>query len=310
MNGLAVANRVPRACEQVAAVVVTHNPEAAALNLVLSALLPQVGAIALVDNGSEDVAILDTLSGSGSRVHCIRLDTNLGIAAAQNLGINWAFKQGAKYLLLSDQDSEPATDMVARLLEAATELADNGVSVALTAPNYRDERQSTHTPFMHLAAGRIHWFGCASAADRPEITTAIASGSLIPLSTLTVVGPMRESLFIDLVDIEWCFRARAMGYQAFGVCGATLRHRLGDQPKRLFGRELSTHSPARNYYFYRNAIWLFRQAYVPIAWKRVIARQMLKRFVVFSVLVAPRFAYARMMLLGLWHGLRNRLGPF
>ena len=42
---------------------------------------------------------------------------NLGVAAAQNQGIEWAKQQGATHVLLLDQDSLPHPDMVARLSE-------------------------------------------------------------------------------------------------------------------------------------------------------------------------------------------------
>lgn len=290
---------------KVIAVVVTFEPDIPALQRVLTALSAQVAAVVVVDNGS--AGGLDT-AGLGAD-HWLLLDRNLGIAAAQNRGIDWARSRGAEFVLLSDQDSEPAPDMVARLVSAAHELAAAGAPLALVAPAYLDARQAVNIPFMHLTQGRPRWFDCDDGADRPEITTAIASGALIPMTALDAVGLMREALFIDLVDVEWCFRARAQGLRAFGVCSARLGHRLGERPARVLGRTLATHSPLRNYYFYRNALWLFRQDYVPAAWKRVIAGQMLKRYLVFSLLVRPQLAYFRMMTLGIWHGLRGRGGP-
>ena len=290
------------------AVVVTYFPDLAQLRRSLRAIVGQVKAVVVVDNGSTDDACGSLVSGVGGYVHCIQLDENLGIAAAQNRGVLWARSQGADYILLFDQDSEPAADMVRRLAVTALELAAKSVPVALLAPNYTDGRQSQHIPFMHIVAGRPRWFGCDGPDLLPEITTAIASGSLIPIETLDRVGLMRESMFIDLVDIEWCFRARAAGYRAFGVCDARLSHSLGESPKRVFGRALATHSPTRNYYFYRNAIWLFRQNYVPAVWKRIVAGQMLKRYLIFPLGVRPRWEYLKMMTLGIWHGLTGRSG--
>ncbi|MFN2199748.1 MAG: glycosyltransferase family 2 protein [Caldilineaceae bacterium] len=299
----------PARSPRVVAIVVTFEPDPADLNTVLAALRPQVAAMVVVDNGSRDVAGLTLPTAARQPIHWVRLGENLGIAAAQNRGIEWARVHGADYVLLSDQDSEPAPDMVRQLLSAARELARQGVPLGLVAPDFVDDRQAVRIPFMHIADGRPRWFGCAGADGTAEITTAIASGSLIPLATLDAVGPMRESMFIDLVDIEWCFRANSLGFRAFGVCAAKLRHNLGEQPARLLGRTLSRHSPLRNYYFYRNAVWLLRQGYVASAWKRTIARQMLKRYVVFSLFVHPRMGYLRMMSLGLLHGLRGRSGP-
>jgi rhamnosyltransferase len=306
MGGTAAA--LSAGAARVVAVVVTFEPEPSALAAVLAAFVPQVAALVIVDNGSRNAASLSLPAASADAVHCVRLGQNLGIAAAQNLGIQWARERGADYVLLSDQDSEPAADMVAQLVAAARGLVAEGARVALVAPDYSDERQAVHIPYMHIVDGRPAWFGCDEAGGTPEITTAIASGALIPIATLDAVGGMRESLFIDLVDIEWCFRARAQGFRAFGVCAAKLRHSLGEQPTPVLGRRLATHSPGRNYYFYRNAVWLFRQAYVPTVWKRVVARQMLKRYLVFGVFVPPRLRYLKMMTLGLWHGLRGRSG--
>lgn len=290
------------------AVIVTYFPDSKLLHRTLDAIAPQVDGLVVVDNGSGEDAYAHVDATVHCRMHCIRLDENLGIAAAQNRGITWARSQGADYILLFDQDSEPAADMVQHLSAVALKLAAESVPVALVVPNYTDDRQSQDIPFMHIVNGRPQWFGCKTPDGVAEITTAIASGSLIPISTINRVGPMRESMFIDLVDIEWCFRARAAGYRAFGVCNARLRHSLGEPPKRILGRTLATHSPKRNYYFYRNAIWLFRQGYVPAVWKRVVAGQMLKRYLIFPLGVRPRWQYLKMMTLGVWHGLIGRSG--
>jgi rhamnosyltransferase len=149
---------------------------------------------------------------------------------------------------------------------------------------------------------------CADAAARLPIDAAIASGSLLSVEALRLVGGMCEDLFIDLVDIEWCLRARSLGYQSFGVCGALLRHTLGESPRSVGGRKVVHHSPLRSYYFFRNAVWLMRQHHAPFAWKLAAVRQLGLRCLFYTVAVAPRLEYLRMMTLGLWHGIRGRLG--
>ncbi|TVQ85325.1 MAG: glycosyltransferase family 2 protein [Chromatiaceae bacterium] len=307
-GSISAASTCPGGIERVIAVVVTFEPQPQAINTVLATLAPQVAALVIVDNGSCNDAAIELPAALENAIYWIRLGENRGIAAAQNRGIQWAREQHADYVLLCDQDSEPAPDMVTQLITAARCLVANGVRLALVAPSYVDARQTAQIPFMHLVDGRPRWFGCTGNRGTPEITTAIASGALIPLATIDAVGGMLESLFIDLVDIEWCFRARAHGFRAYGVCAAKLSHSLGEQPKRVLGRMLATHSPLRNYYFYRNAIWLFRQGYVPAAWKLAIALQMLKRYLVFPAFVPPRRRYLEMMTRGLWHGLRGRGG--
>ena len=40
----------------------------------------------------------------------------------------------------------------------------------------------------------------------------ITSGSFIPLEVINDVGLMLDKLFIDFIDIEWCFRAKRKKY--------------------------------------------------------------------------------------------------
>lgn len=295
----------------VAAVLVTYRPDPAALLRVVRAIFGQVDALIVVDNGSPEALRSEIVPRlEAAAVRWMPLAENQGIARAQNLGIAHARALGASHVVLLDQDSEPAPDMVARLVAVAADMARDRVPTALVAPTYLDERQTKQIPFTRFRDGQAQWFGCAEAEQVVEIDTAIASGSLIPMEALDAVGGMREEMFIDLVDIEWCLRARARGFRAFGVCGAMLRHSLGESPTRVLGRSLPTHSPLRNYYFYRNAVWLFRQGYVPLAWKRAVAGQLLKRYILFPLAVPPRLAYLRMMTLGVAHGLRGRGGTF
>src|SRR5450830_1343914 len=101
----------------VVAVVVTFAPDLDATSRLLQALAAQVAHVIVVDNGSpaETVtALREALSTTTGEL--ISLAENVGIAAAQNVGITRARAGGATHILLSDQDSLPAGDMVAQLL--------------------------------------------------------------------------------------------------------------------------------------------------------------------------------------------------
>ena len=101
----------------VVAVVVTYRPDVAATTVLLRALAPQVDRVVLVDNGSPPEAV-DALRAEVGAAggELLALGENRGIAAAQNAGLERALALGATAVLLSDQDSVPAPDMVARLL--------------------------------------------------------------------------------------------------------------------------------------------------------------------------------------------------
>ena len=286
------------------AVVVTYQPELHQLKCQLSALLAQVHAVVVVDNASRSDLLVwmerDALTGYA----LIRLDRNYGIARAQNIGINWARNNGATHVLLMDQDSMPAPDMVAELLSAVQ----GRRNLAAVGPRYLDARQENPPPFIRIRGLRLERMACEPGRPVVAVDYLISSGCLIPMSALDRVGLMREELYIDYVDIEWGLRARSHGLQSYGVCTATMAHSLGETPRRFMGRSIPVHTPLRHYYHVRNAILLYRESWVPLNWKLVDGWRMVLKFGFYSMMTPPRLQHLRMMVLGCWHGLCGRNG--
>ncbi|MHC1550924.1 glycosyltransferase family 2 protein [Phyllobacterium sp. K27] len=293
--------------QSVTGIIVTYNPDLDGLKSLLEAVIPQVGKLIIVDNGSKQ-DLNNWIASRYSTVDFEELDKNFGIAKAQNVGIAKAETHGAEYVLLLDQDSMPAEDMVSMLLSAAKAQMAKGIRLACVGPRYEDPRQKNPPPFIKVTGLRLERQICTEADSIVEVDYLIASGCLIPLSTLDDVGGMREELFIDYVDIEWGLRARQMGYQSYGVCSARMKHDLGDNPKLFLGRYIPVHSPLRHYYHFRNAVWLYRQQWLHLNWKMVDMARLVRKFVFYSLITAPRAEHAKMMTLGIWHGLTGKMG--
>lgn len=301
----------PRTCMQsssyppkITGVIVSYNPDMDALRHLAKAIAPQVDQLLVVDNGSRvDVGLGDTLPGE-----VIRLNDNYGIARAQNIGIERARANGSDYVLLLDQDSVPAGDMVATLLSAISVKEMEGLKVACVGPRYTDSRKLDAAPFVRLEGLRLKRQTCMNPAAIIDVDFLIASGSLIPLSAIDEVGDMVEEMFIDYVDIEWGLRAQSKGYRSYGVCGALMEHALGDESIAFGKRHVPVHSPLRHYYHVRNAIWLCRQRWLTKRWKIVLLWRVACQFAFFSTMTVPRLQHARMMSVGLLHGIMNRMG--
>jgi rhamnosyltransferase len=294
---------------QTTAVVVTYNPDGKQLSALLKALASQAVAIVVVDNGSkaEDVLWLKKEEAAG-RLHLRLLGENLGVAAALNRGIEVARDLRSDYVALFDHDSLPAPDMIFSLVKAAEAKAAEGWKVGSLGPRYVDPRQDNPPPFIRIRGLRLERRTCASPDDVVEVDYLISSGCLIPMSTLREVGPMREDLFIDYIDIEWGLRAKAKGFQSFGVCGAEMFHSLGEEPISFLGKKFPNHSPLRHYYHFRNAIHLYREPWAPLNWKAVDAWKLLQKFGFYSLFGKPRCDHFSMMSRGLLHGLVGKSG--
>lgn len=293
--------------QRVGCVIVTYRPHHEPLLRQVAAIHMQVGTIVLVDNG--DGLSLPTFPEEyGLEVIC--LGANDGIARAQNVGIQRLFDRGATHILLLDQDSLPAADMVACLLEGLTQLQQSGIAVAAVGPQYSDPRQGAHSPFVYREGLALKE---RSPHDPPSSAVSadflIASGCLIPTAVLGAVGAMDESLFIDYVDIEWGLRAQHLGYSSYGIPVAQMEHSLGDDWIVHRGRRFPVHSPLRHYYYTRNSLLLARRPWIGWPWRFILLRRMAKQFVFFSVFVpGKRLENAWMMTRGVLHGVLGRSG--
>ena len=230
----------------VCAVIVTYNCSAAlARNVEL--LRPQVGRLLIVDNGSgrESLALLEEIHRYCA-CEIIYNGANLGIAAALNLGVDYAARNGYEWLTTFDQDSEMPEDFVKCLLQTFEEATPNEM-VGMVLPRYVDTSTGVEVPQMNLRAGTL--------------IIGITSGSLTRLDVFRSCGRFEEKLFIDGVDTEFCLRINWMGWRIIESDRAILRHALGHTTSRNLpmGRKLltSNHSAARRYYMARNRMYLW-----------------------------------------------------
>jgi len=274
-------------------------------------LMPQVKDILIVDNGSS-LKTLNLIKDilADRPIELMALGKNIGIAAAQNRGIARARELESKYVILFDHDSKPHHNMVSELMDALQEKERLGIQVASVGPNFYAKNHRNLKPFRVCRGFMIHRYGCAESTGVVPVSYLISSGSLMSISTLNNVGGMREDLFIDYVDIEWGLRAFKQGYLSFGVCGALMEHDLGNTPLDFLGVSIPNHSPLRHYYIFRNAVWLYRQKYLPLQWRIGDACRLLLKFVFYSLYGKPRLVNIKMMSKGIWHGLTGQLGQF
>lgn len=293
------------------AVLVLYRPDLALLGESLAAIAPQVGRVVLLDNGGGDAAFDAWLANATAAGHdVLRSERNLGLAEGFNRGIARARAAGFAHVLLLDQDSVAALDMVARLFDALHAESGDGAPVAAVGAQYVDARSGLVAPFVRIGFplnDKIE----GGPGQRVDCDFLISSGSLLPMAVLDRVGAMDASLFIDNVDLDWSFRATAAGHRLVGACDARMRHSIGDalRPSRLLRHGVKVHSPLRLYYSTRNRVLLYRRAHVPRVWVAQDLPRLAGKLAAMSLLVAPRLANLRAMLRGLLDGLRGRSGP-
>lgn len=239
---------------------VAHGPAAVALVVVL--FHPEDGSLAHVREqvaaGHPVIAVSNAILPAQREelramagVTLVDNSANVGLAKALNQGLERFLATDAAFVLLLDQDSHVTPAMIATLRQRAEDLRARGIIVGCVAPRLVDRKVPE---------------AVVGAAGEPA--TVATSGSLLTREAVAVVGPMWEELFIDAIDHEWCFRARARGYAVVLDREATLAHNMGDAGVRIGARFRPIHRSAfRHYHIVRNTLWLQRCGYIPLGWR-------------------------------------------
>lgn len=253
------------------AVVVTYKPDITALLKLLGQLNKEVDFV-VIDNGSADIEyIAESIYVYNRCKNLIRLDKNVGLAKALNLGIDWAIENQCDYVFLFDQDSSLCDLFVSRMITAYQDASTHSEKgIAAVGPRLINPQSMRQTPFKLF--NRLFLRSDRSFANFTTHFTAdflITSGTLIVLKHFADIGSMKESYFIDNVDLEWCFRAKSKSYDIIGTDAAVLYHAIGERSLSPLVRAgiMAQHNPSRTYYSSRNRTHLYSVNYSPLGWK-------------------------------------------
>lgn len=284
----------------IVSIYVTFNPDIALFDKTLYSLIDQVDISIIVDNSPKS-----TLECDSENILILALNENVGIAAAQNIGIQKAIELGADYIILSDQDTVYPSDYVADMLP----VFDDYAKACVVVPKFVDSMKKGADGF--ISTKPFFFKQIFPKTGSHVILQAIASGKVIKVKALQDIGLMDSKLFIDWVDLEWCWRARAKGYQIIGNADVEIQHQLGDRSKNLGFREVNLRSPMRHYYITRNAFYLALYSSDLDVWHRINLFFKSFRYIIgYPVLSKPHLKNLRAVLIGLFHGLTGRLGKY
>jgi rhamnosyltransferase len=297
----------------ITAIIVTYLPNLEHLKQLVKVTSAQVDAVIIVDNSPSPNDILSGLRGS-KKMSYVNLVENMGIAYAQNIGFKFAIEQKASHALLLDQDSMPEDRMVQNLFLGIAHAQKSLPNIIAASPQYYDPRTKFHSLFMVSKFTIPFRYSQQNQTLSSNVISAsflISSGMLIDLQKLIGLCGMRSEYFIDHVDTEWCLRALAKGYQLLGIHDAKMIHALGDNPKKFwfFGmRNISEHSPLRDYYMFRNTLLMLKDVTVSFSWRIYLIFRLVEFFLYFLTFSKERGLRFQLMKLGLRHGYSNIRG--
>lgn len=291
----------------VVGVLVSFNPDVKHLSLVLKSICSQISKLVIVDNGSNQQELVSSICSTFPNVIFLSMPKNIGLASAQNVGIASAKEQSASHVILFDQDSIIAEEFIQQLLITESILLSKGNKVAAVGPAFFDPNTQAMYPATVYKGPFIKRIPISGIAI--EATYIIASGCLIRMVILDDIGNMRDELFIDYIDVEWCLRAKSLGYSLFIAPKAKMAHTIGDSRISILGRTVSLHGAVRRYYLVRNSFIMLKLSYVPFGYK---LRELVFNF--FRIIVGVYFSSEKLRAIlyalgGVKDGVLGRLGP-
>ncbi|MBV7328038.1 glycosyltransferase family 2 protein [Chloroflexi bacterium TSY] len=213
--------------------------------------------VIVVDNGSTDDSV-EFIRRSFPQVIMLEPGENLGYSEGNNFGIRYSIQQNADYILLLNNDTTVAPDMLSRLVETAE--ADSTIGIVGPTQYYFDEPDT-----IWGAANYIKWikglpvrsrmghkdnspdahYGIDNTIDADYIDTCAA---LVRREIFEQVGLLDARYFINYDNADLGLRSREAGFRVVYRPAAKMWHKVS--------ASMGLASPATTYYMTRNLLLL------------------------------------------------------
>jgi GT2 family glycosyltransferase/protoporphyrinogen oxidase len=236
-------------------------------------------SIVVVDNGSSD----NTPALVRERfpdVHVIETGHNLGVPWGYNVGFSYALRAGAEYILMLNNDTTVAPDMLRHLVEAGQ--ADPQVGILMPKVLYYDEPDT-----IWAVGGRYRLFPPAiiiMGQDKPEkqfnepqfLEYALSCGLLIHRRAFEKAGLFDPGYFFQFDDWDFSQRVRAHGLHIQFVPAARMWHKVSrttrEQGKKALFWRVWGESSARFYRRHGRPLFLS----LPVHLGYIMLRELIK----------------------------------
>jgi GT2 family glycosyltransferase len=213
--------------------------------------------VIVADNGSKDDSV-DVIKQKFPHILIIENGANLGYAEGNNRAIVYAVERDFEYVLLLNNDAIVDPQLIDSFISATTQNPQAGVFGAKIY--YLSEPQK-----IWFAGGKIlpelitHHEGFGEIDDRlaweevRSIDYACGCALLVKSEVIKKIGALESKFFLMWEETDFCYRARAAGFECLFVPKALVWHKISASFKG--GDE----GHLQNYFMVRNRLlWIER----------------------------------------------------
>ena len=234
-------------------------------SILASTYTPQ--RVIVVDNGSSDGSALAIAERFGKAIDLIVNETNLGFAAGVNVGIRHALAHNADFVLILNNDTVIAPDMIERLIEAAVLGPDIGILGPVIF--YYDQPNRV----WRLGDRDLRWLPIPLMVSAKELQTekeilfvdyVTGCGMMVRREVFYKIGLFDPDYFMYYEDADFCRRAIKAGFSIVCVPSARMWHKVSGSTRGdvSYQRYLKTRSRVL---FYRRHYSLLALIYLSLS---------------------------------------------
>ena len=218
--------------------------------------------IVVVDNGSDDDSYLKLSKEFGEKIDFVRNEKNLGFAEGNNMGIIYAIKNGAKYVLVLNND----TVVDSLFLDEMVRYAEDNPNVGILGSKiyYHSDPEIIWFSgglFSKLKGGMsVKGMGIRDDGNYNSIKNVdyITGCSLFfKTDVIKKIGLFDKEFFNYAEDADFCFRAKKVGFRVVFVPTSIVWHKIARTMK-------GNYSPFYLYFQSKNRLLLIKKNFSKI----------------------------------------------
>lgn len=186
----------------------------------------------VIDNGSKELESEIIKEIFPNLIKTIRLKNNIGFAGGNNVGISYAFKEGADYFFLLNNDTVVNSDALKELVA----FANKDPKIGIVGPKIFALRNGKQTNLVQSFGAKVNVY----LGETPPVGGQVDQGQfeeplsvdyvsgcamLIKRTVIEDLGFLDPRYFMYVEEVDYCLRAKSRGFQIWSVPKARIWHK-------------------------------------------------------------------------------------
>jgi GT2 family glycosyltransferase len=234
--------------------------------------------IVVIDNGSTDNS-LKLIQHHDPFINYIETGKNLGFTGGNNIGLQYALDQGAEWIMILNNDTIVGPDLLSRLIGVGSVVPEVGILGPMVY--HYDDKLTIQSAGGYLDT---HWFPIHLGQNEYDIgqyqnprPVDWISGCaiLVRREVFEQIGLLDERFFMYSEEVDFCLRARKIGWEIIHVPSAKVWHKGVQRDYRP--------SSIVTYYSTRNRLLMLSKHQAPLSVRFYTLFQMARTIISWSI---------------------------